>query len=226
MSRKNTATERTYESIRLAILSSEFAVGDRLTEIRISEMLGVSRTPIRAALQRLHAEGFVELHNHTGAVVKGWSRRDAEETFIIRAHLESLACSLAARNATVEDVRILEGLCHEMEAVVSSAPPVPAASEINQKFHAHLLKMSGNRKLEQLCLNLMEMGFLVRSFSTFSQLEVQRSLQHHRDIVRAIAAGNHEWASALMKAHILAAADVFKGTENASVDATNRTSAL
>ena len=59
----------------------------------------------------------------------------------------------------------------------------------------------------------MNLGFLFRSFSQFSPHQFARSQQHHRDIVRAIETGDPDWAAAQMKTHILAARDIFKGTD-------------
>ena len=210
---KVTAAERAYNEIRRAVVEGRYEVGEHLAEAKLGEELGVSRTPIHSALQRLHAEGFVEVSSHAGAVVKGWSQRDAEEIFDIRANLEGMACGLAARNAEPPDIDRLRHLCDEMEAVARTGAALPQTSEINREFHSEILRISGNRRLKELCETLTNLGFVLRSYSRFSTLQIERSLQHHRDLVRAIETGNSEWASALMKTHILAARDIFEGTE-------------
>lgn len=210
---KVTAAERAYSEIRRAIVQGRYKVGERLAEAKLGEELGVSRTPIHSALQRLHAEGFVEVSSHAGAIVRGWSRRDAEEIFDIRATLEGMACGLAAENATSSDIELLSSLCDDMEHIVCDDGSLSEASEINRKFHAEILRISGNQRLMDLCETLMNLGFLFRSLSRFSTPQIERSLQHHRDLVRAIETGNREWASTLMTAHILSARDIFKGTE-------------
>ena len=96
---KKTSANRVYEMLRDAISSGKYQVGDRLTESNLAKDVDVSRTPVREALQRLAAEGFVDISPHAGAVVKGWTQTDVREVFETRALIESAAAGLAARNA-------------------------------------------------------------------------------------------------------------------------------
>ncbi|MGP9679311.1 GntR family transcriptional regulator [Halomonas sp. AOP27-A1-41] len=207
------APEKAYVTIRQAILSGEYAPNDRLREDELAARVGVSRTPIRSALQRLVQEGFVVFHPNSGAAVRGWSRQEAVEIFQVRASLESLGAGLAVANATAGDIRELEALCDEMEGLRPSEETqeqfsVLKRNVLNRKFHVKILNMSRNRKLEEIALSLMDVGFLIRSYRNFSAKDEQRSQFHHRDLVSAFAAQNAEWASAIMKSHILTASDI------------------
>jgi len=204
------APEKAYVTIRQAILDGEYAPNDRLREDELANRVGVSRTPIRSALQRLVQEGFVVFHPNSGAAVRGWSRQDAVEIFQVRASLESLGAGLAVANATAGDIRELEALCDEMEALRLSEETLEQLSVLNRKFHMKILRMSRNRKLEETALSLMDVGFLIRYYRNFSVKDEQRSLFHHRDLVSAFAAQNAEWAAAIMKSHILAASDIVR----------------
>ncbi|UEM24418.1 GntR family transcriptional regulator (plasmid) [Skermanella mucosa] len=208
-----TAADRAYQHIRSGISSGELKIGDHLREEALALSLGVSRTPIRAALQKLAGEGFVTFQTHLGAVVKGWSRRDVIETFEIRAELEAMAARRAARNASKADIEALHALCTAMEKVVTGEREIAELSQLNKDFHVRILRMADHRRLESLVNGLTEMGFLVRSYSKFDQAALARSISHHRDIVTAIAQGNGEWAAAIMKAHILAATSIYQGNE-------------
>ncbi len=210
---QKTASVRVYEQARNQISVGAHKVGDRLTEGALAEQFGVSRTPVREALQRLASEGFVELSPHAGALVKGWSRRDVREVFEIRAHLESMAAGLAARHATAQDVALLQSLCDTMKQL-SQAPTrdVPQISEKNRAFHAEILRIGGNRRMAGIALNLMDLGFLVRSFTKFDQKDLLRSSSEHQSLVEAIRQGDERWAEAVMRSHILAAASIFTGT--------------
>lgn len=201
--KKQTATERVYDSLRQGILMGRFEEGEHLTETRLGEEFGVSRTPIRAALQRLSADGFLSLTSHSGAVIRGWSIRDAVETFRIRAHLESFACGLAARDPNSSDLERLHALCHEMEEARDG--PLPQISELNKAFHEVIVTMGGNRALAKLCINLMDVAFMVHAYGRFSPEQFDQSLKFHRDILRAIETKSVDLAEALMKAHILSA---------------------
>ena len=121
-------------------------------------------------MPRWRAEGFVEIGSHASASVKGWSRRDAEEMSDIRAHLEGLACGLAARNTKTETIAQLRELCGEMEQTAHNDAAPTQASKINRKSHSEILRLSGNGKLMP-CETLMNLGFLYRSVSRFSQMQ-------------------------------------------------------
>ncbi|MCZ4354824.1 GntR family transcriptional regulator [Roseovarius aestuarii] len=208
-----TASLRVYEQVRNQISVGAHKVGDRLTEGALAEQFGVSRTPVREALQRLASEGFVEVLPHAGALVKGWSQGDVREVFDIRAHLESMAAGLAARRATAEDVAVLQSYCDTMKQL-SQMPTrdVPKISEQNRAFHAEILRIAGNRRMADIALNLMDLGFLVRSFTKFDQGNILRSSSDHQNLVEAIRHGDERWAEAIMRSHILAAASIFTGT--------------
>jgi len=208
-----TAAVRVYEEVRDAIASGRYAVGERLTEGAIAETMGVSRTPVREALRQLASEGFVTLSPHAGALVKGWSAQDARDVFETRAIIESDAAARAARNATAADVAALQDLAQRMEtAARAPVRDVSGYSELNRRFHARILSLSGNRHLEEIALNLMDMGFLVRAYRTFEQTNVERSLSDHQQLVEAIRDGDADCAAAVMRAHVLTAARIFKGT--------------
>lgn len=212
-----TASSRVYETLRDDISVGRYGVGERLTEGALAESLEVSRTPVREALRRLASEGFVTISPHAGALVKGWSARDARDVFETRAIIESEAASRAARNATAQDIQTLDDLARRMEdSAGAPLSDVHGYSEMNRDFHGHILRMSGNRRLEDIALNLMDLGFLVRSYRLFGQEDVDRSLSDHRQLVTAIREGETDWAAAIMRAHVLAAARVFKGTHKDS----------
>ncbi|NVK32973.1 MAG: GntR family transcriptional regulator [Rhodobacteraceae bacterium] len=213
--RRETAASRVYETLRDEISGGRFRVGDRLTEGALAEEMTVSRTPVREALRRLESEGFVTISPHAGALVKGWSAQDARDVFETRAIIEAAAAGRAARNATASDVQALDDLARRMEAAAGGPlQDVAGYSEMNRDFHARILHLSGNRRIEGIALNLMDLGFLVRSYRLFGQEDVDRSLSDHRQLVTAIRDGEADWAAAVMRAHILAAARIFKGTHD------------
>ncbi len=212
---KVTAAERAYHAIRQAVVDGRFREGEHLAEVRLGEEFGFSRTPVHAALQRLSAEGFVAFSPHAGAVVKAWSRRELEEIFDIRARLESMAAGLAATHATDGDVEQLARLTDAYEEASRAGAPMPRPSELNWQFHMKILEIAGNGRLQGICENLMMVGVMFRTFSRFERRDVERSLQDHRSLVRAIETRNAEWASAIMKCHILIARDMFAGWDGA-----------
>lgn len=209
-----TAAQCVYEAARDAISTGRFKIGERLTEGHLAEEFEVSRTPVREALKRLASDGFVVFTPHAGALVKGWSAREVRDVFEIRANLEGMASGLAAARAGKDDVDRLEELRRTWQAAVETTPrDVPRISEANRALHAEILALSGNKRLESMCLQLMDLGFLTRSFSTFSEDGIRSSSNDHAMLVKAIGVGDAQWAEALMRAHILAAASIFTGTD-------------
>src|SRR5713226_2530768 len=91
------ATDTAYEAVRQMILSGEAEAGSRLGEAELAETLGLSRTPVREALQRLGADGLVDVLPHRGARVARWTRDDLAEIFELRSLLEPYAAARAAR---------------------------------------------------------------------------------------------------------------------------------
>src|SRR5258708_39086223 len=96
IARKRENEERVLDSLRDRILSGAYAVGFHLRESQVAAELGVSRTPIREALQRLAVEGLIDLYPNRGARVAGWSEQELEEIFGLRILLESYGARLAA----------------------------------------------------------------------------------------------------------------------------------
>lgn len=208
-----TAADRVHDALRAAILAGDIEIGARLTEEAIAARLGVSRTPVRAALVRLAGDGFVDLVPHVGAVVRGWSRRDAREIFEVRALLEGMGARLAARHAQTDDVTRLGEACERMEWAAEQPDPLPQLSELNRAFHLEILRIGGNERLRAMAGNLMDVGFLIRSYQSFAARDVARSMADHRDLVLAIGSRDEAWAESIMRAHILAASNIFMGTE-------------
>lgn len=219
---KITAAERAYFAIRQAVIDGRFEAGEHLAEIRLGEEFGLSRTPVHTALLRLAAEGFVEVSPHSGAVVKHWSLEEMAEIFAVRAQLESMAASLAATNATAQDVAHLAHLTDEYEAASRGGAPMPRPSELNWQFHTAILKIAGNSRLRMIAEHLMIVGVMYRAFSQFERRDVERSLQDHRILVRAIETGDAEWAGAVMKGHVLVARDLFSTTGSRAANGSAR----
>ncbi|WP_433145864.1 GntR family transcriptional regulator [Actinomadura nitritigenes] len=200
------ATDTAYDAVRRMILSGEAAAGSRLGEAELAETLGLSRTPVREALQRLGADGLVEVLPHRGARVVQWTRRDLEEIFELRSLLEPYAAARAARLAPGEDVLAdLLGQCDAMEAAVA-AGDLPRVARLNSLFHAAVIDASRNRRLPAMLTSVMHAPLIVGTFRRYDAGEMARSMNHHRELVAAMAAGDPDWAESVMRAHIRAAA--------------------
>ncbi|MGS4985585.1 transcriptional regulator, GntR family [Pseudosulfitobacter pseudonitzschiae] len=205
----SSAADLAYEFIKSAVMSGEFRAGDRVKEELVAEQIGISRTPIRTAMQRLAAQGFIEILHNQGARVANWSSEDSREITELRAVLEAFGAGIAAKRINAENLDELRELSQQMED--ASAKPTVAnferITELNSRFHMAIIAASGNARLADVIGNLAHPLLVQRKFSTFDSNRLARSMSDHRELIQAFERGDSDWASAIMRAHILASAE-------------------
>lgn len=190
------------DELRRLVVTGELAPGMRLVEDRLAASLGVSRNPVREALQTLAAEGFVELLPRRGAVVAQITAEQAEELFDVRMVLESLAARRAARHASPAEIA-------ELTAVLDGAREATAAGDYdllascNTAFHERVVAASGNGYLSLLVAPMARRVQWVFRASAASR--APHSWTEHEALLHAIAAGDEEHAALLAGAHVAAA---------------------
>ena len=197
-----------YQQLRDQILTGQLVHGERLAEEDIAENLGISRTPVREALRRLAAEGLVEVAPNRGASVARWESDDLLEIFDLRSILEAHATQRATARVTPELIATLEGICTQMEAdyARSKGPQtLQALAEGNRGFHRCIMEAAGAPRLAGMIESLTHVPVVMQTFTQYSDHALERSLHHHREIIDAMKASDAEWASSVMRAHILAA---------------------
>ncbi|MDJ1016610.1 MAG: GntR family transcriptional regulator [Paracoccaceae bacterium] len=205
-----------YSLILQAIDIGTYRPGDRLVESELAERFGVSRTPIREALQRLETQSLLARDGRS-LIVASLDHNQMAELYVVRSELEGLAARLAARHATEEEVRLLKDMVEEDMARVDD----PAAlSRTNRRFHRQVHLASHNRYLvQQLDLVYRSMA-LMATTSLAAEGRSERALAEHKAIVDAIAAGDGDAAYSGLKAHISRAfeARLRQDAENAAKD--------
>jgi len=213
----STASNVGYEIIRQAIIDGHYREGDRLVEAELAERAGVSRTPIREALRRLEAEGFVQIRPGSGAIVARWSGSDLADLFEIRAALETLGAGLAALNARSKELDELEAMCDAMEAIAQESGPdfLEKFSVQNTAFHMKILEMSRNPRLAEMAGSLMKLGVIMRTYNRFDLTRLHRSIYDHRCILAALRSGSVTRAESAMRSHVLSSIDTFDPSSDA-----------
>jgi len=201
------AAEKAYLTVRERILSGAYPAAARLTEQEIATASGVSRTPVREALRRLQAEGYVTASANQGAVVAEWTAEDMNDVFELRALLEPYGAARAATRISAEGIAQLRELADSQyrESEIRDAGFIERLGELNSRFHRLVQAFSGNVRLSKLMPVLVEAPLVLKTFARYSPAELLRSAQHHLEIVSALEAHDAEWAAAVMRAHILAA---------------------
>lgn len=206
------ASSKAYQAIREKILSGEFAPGARLTEEELADVCEVSRTPIRDALRALAAEYYVTIIPNHGTFVSKWSREDIEDIFQLRAMLEGYAARRAARRATADQLDVLRQQCNVIDVAIrrGAGPDIDSFLAANRRFHQTIMDAAGSERLSMMISRLIQQPVVDRTARSYDEADLKRSNRHHFELLDAISAGAGEWAESVMRAHILAAFDIFR----------------
>jgi DNA-binding GntR family transcriptional regulator len=204
VTRSLTSAERVADTLRDRILHGELPGGVRLGEAELAVSLGVSRTPVREALNRLAAEGLVEVVPNRGARVTTWTVAELEGVFDLRTSLEPLLSAYAVPNAGPDDVGELERLAEQMLEIGRPGPQqdLDALVPLNRAFHDRLVALAGHPTLAAALAAAIQPPIVRRNFHTYDEASLRRSLAHHVELAAAVRAGDPDWARAVMTAHI------------------------
>mgnify|MGYP006286076605 FL=1 len=187
-----------YTLILEAIDSGLYKPGDRLVESELAERFGVSRTPIREALQRLETQSLLTRDGRS-LIVASLDHNQMAELYVVRCELEGLAASLAARHATEEEIQVLRDMVEEDRALLEDPS---ALARANRRFHKQIHLASHNRYLvQQLDLVHRSMA-LMATTSLAAEGRGEKALAEHAAIVDAIARRDEKAAYKALRDHI------------------------
>ncbi|MEU0846145.1 GntR family transcriptional regulator [Streptomyces sp. NPDC005962] len=190
--------ERVYEALLELITTRALRPGQHLVESELASQLGVSRQPVREALQRLNTEGWVDLRPAQGAFVHEPTEEEADQLLTVRTLLEAEAARLAAAGAGPEGVAALEEVCATGERAVLD-DDVDGAVAANAEFHATVMALAGNAVLADLAAQVHRR---VRWYYTpVARQRGKQSWTEHRELIAAIAARDERRATEIMRAH-------------------------
>ncbi len=198
MARTKSPQADAYSLILEAIDVGVFKPGDRLVESDLADRFGVSRTPIREALQRLETQSLLERDGRS-LIVASLDHNQMAELYVVRRELEGLAARLAARHATREEVQVLRDMVEADDALIND----PAAlARANRRFHKQIHLASHNRYLVQQLDLVHRTMALMATTSLAAQGRGPIAQGEHDGIVRAIEARDEDAAEAALKEHI------------------------
>lgn len=196
--------DRVYAIIWDQIISHKLGPGDKISDLRLSEELGVSRTPIREALHRLSQDGIVRSENRHGFFVATFSSQDVTEVYDIRTALEVLAVRLALPWITNADLDEAQGplsdLRNELIANVEGAEDRWLASD--RAFHRMLARKARNQRLEAMLNSLQTQISVFQVYGNHSSRLRLISLGHHQKILDALKERDCRAAELAMERHI------------------------
>jgi len=193
--------ERAYREIRARILDNVWAPGHQVLEAALADELGISRTPVRSALIRLHDEGLVELVPRHGMRVLPLSAQDMRELYEVLTALESTAAELAARRRPpAAALRPLERATRDMARALD-ADDLGGWAEADARFHRHLVELSGNALLVQAVLRYADRVHRARLLTLRLRPRPDASTREHTALVERIRAGDEAGAYAANRRH-------------------------
>ena len=189
------------DSLEQRIVEGELSNGKRLDETELSGFYGVSRTPVREALQRLAESGLAEHLPRRGTFVRSPSLSQLVEMFEVMAELECMAIRLAARRATSNDIDALEKDNETCRAAVA-ANDTKKYYEINARLHGRIYQMSGNSFLANEARRLHDRLRPFRRLQLRVRGRMEESMAEHDIILAALRDGDVDRAMETMKKHI------------------------
>ncbi|GGE40588.1 GntR family transcriptional regulator [Agaricicola taiwanensis] len=212
------ATDHVYDTLRRQIMAGRYAPGVQLKEEQIAESLSVSRTPVRAALQRLVGDGLLRSATNRGVFVAEWTRWDIEDVFELRLALEPLAAGLAAQRATEEQIAEMTALTDRMDDLADETfrERLQDIQNANHAFHDLVIQAAGSPRLAQFALSLTGMPMIVGTFHFYDYMDMRGSVQHHRELIEAIKAKDRYFAAQVMAVHLRVTHEIFKKNQTSA----------
>jgi DNA-binding GntR family transcriptional regulator len=202
-----------YETLADRIIAGALKPGQHLVETELARRLGVSRQPVREALHRLEAEGWVDLRPSQGAFVHVPTDQEVDELLDVRELLEGATARLAARAATPEAVAALRAVWQEGADIVERGD-VEGTVAANNRFHAAVTDVAGNAVLAELAgIVARRVGWYYRQVAPVRGRE---SWVEHAELIDAIEAGDEDKAAALARAHTERTRTAYHGPPAAS----------
>lgn len=198
---------RAYDHIREHILSGFYRPGEALREHVLAAQIGVSRTPIREALRRLAADGFVSFVANQGASVTEWSERSLADLIDVRSELAAMAARLAAgriQATEIEALRLLNVRLLEVSRRRAS-DYLNEAARLNIEFHKIVFGAAANPWLRQLLEQTSYLPMVQRAYFEFDAGAWQHASARYDDLIEALSLGDGEWAASAIRSHFRAA---------------------
>ncbi len=203
--------EQVFERLETEILSGNYQKGEILTEMKLVQDLGVSRTPIREALRRLEQEHIIEVTSR-GIVILGVTQKDLEDIFNLRIRIEGMVSYETALHITDEQLRELRETLELQEFYVSKKD-ADRIKVMDSKFHQLLYRFSGSSVYYDALIPLHKKVQKYRRVSVENEDRAKQSAREHRAIFEAVAAHDAALAEQHTVEHIKNAKDHILGRE-------------
>ena len=199
-------SEKVFQALSDDILSGRRKSGENLTELKLCNQFGVSRTPVREALRMLEQKGLCQLIPNRGAVVLGVTNHDLRDIYTIRACVEGLASCWAAERATDEELQDLREMV-ELQEFYYQKHAAGRMNDLDSRFHQAIYECCRSRPLEHLLTDLHHQITLYRRRSFNASGRAGRAIEEHRHILEALEARDGAEAARRTGEHVKNARD-------------------
>lgn len=180
-----TMKESIADVFRNLILTSQLRPGERLIQNELAERLGVSRTPVREALQKLASEGLVTFSPYRGATVAEFSPSELDDIYSIRIALEGYCVHLAAKQISDEQLARLEALFHRMKQEYRRGDRWQLLA-VNREFYAVLYAIPNHPRFYDLTMKYLDMADLYRRMALAQESYFRRIIEGHEELLGAL----------------------------------------
>jgi DNA-binding GntR family transcriptional regulator len=194
-----------YGELKRLLLNGEFRIGRRLAEVALSEQLDVSRTPVREALVRLHAEGFVVRLPEGGFSPAAPDLHTIAELYVVRRSLEMTALN-APGGHDAQRLAVLRDDWELIDPVAGAADPDFVLQD--EDFHVRLAEAAGNRALVEILTRVNERIRIVRVYDFLTVDRVRKTIDEHLSVLAALDAGQRKVAERRLNRHLQISRDI------------------
>ncbi len=194
-------SDQVFDKLENDIIHGVYAKGEILTELKLVEQLGVSRTPIRDALRRLEQERLIA-DTGKGSVVLGITEEDLRDIMNIRERIEGLCAYYAAKNITAEGIKELAHIT-DLQDFYFNKGDTDRLRQVDDEFHDAICRLSQRHVISDTLTPLHRKTRRYRRIAMEDQERTTQTLREHYEIYQAIASGDAELAQSLMTQHII-----------------------
>jgi DNA-binding GntR family transcriptional regulator len=195
-----TKSELVFDTLKKRIIDGELEPGTELVISRISEEFNVSTIPVREAIKTLASEGLVEMEPHKSAKVAEFNLEKLHQIITIRAGLEGYAARLAVLHINEIQLRTLEDIVNKMkEAMLKS--DAENFNLNNLKFHRYLYQIAPYPMLYEMIVKVWDGGKWTRSVFAISPKRMEKSIEEHMEILKAIKNRDEDTVERLVREH-------------------------
>jgi DNA-binding GntR family transcriptional regulator len=199
--------QRVLDALREAIVTGELKPGQPLVELDLAAQLGISRAPIREAIQILAREGLVETAAYRGTIVRRLDRTDIEELYSLRSTLETFALRrVIAQSNPGNQVQLRE--CFDDMLSAAQAGNLTEVNQVDRQFHDTLIELSNHGLLNTTWNSVSLRVRQVMALRNRRNADITTIAYNHLPIIEAIEAGNEDLGVRLLEAHIASSGDL------------------